>query len=149
MGTFMAATIQVAEVFLDTSFAVALAAKTDEFHAAAKALAAELRKSKQPVVTTRAVTLEIGNALSGERHRSAAARLLRSFERDPRLTIEPMTEDLYQAALALFESRSDKEWGVIDCASFIVMKRRRITSALTADLHYRQAGFQALLLNGR
>ena len=39
----------------------------------------------------------------------------------------------------------DKEWGLIDCVSFVVMEYRGITEALTSDAHFEQAGFQALL----
>ena len=38
-----------------------------------------------------------------------------------------------------------KEWGLIGCASFVVMTERGLTKALTADEHFRQAGFRALL----
>jgi len=34
-----------------------------------------------------------------------------------------------------------------DCASFVVMTERRLTDALTADDHFRQAGFRPLLLD--
>jgi len=47
--------------------------------------------------------------------------------------------------LALFCSRLDKEWGLIDCVSFIVMQERGLTNALTTDEHFEQAGFRALL----
>ncbi len=33
-----------------------------------------------------------------------------------------------------------------DCLSFIVMEERSVHEALTADYHFRQAGFRALLL---
>jgi predicted nucleic acid-binding protein len=39
----------------------------------------------------------------------------------------------------------DKPWGLTDCLSFIVMQERGITEALTADEHFRQAGFVPLL----
>jgi len=50
------------------------------------------------------------------------------------------------AAVALYSSRPDKDWGVTDCASFVTMKDRAITEALTVDRHFEQAGFCALLL---
>jgi predicted nucleic acid-binding protein len=40
---------------------------------------------------------------------------------------------------------SATEWGLVDCISFIVMQNRGITDALTADIHFQQAGFRALL----
>jgi uncharacterized protein len=56
-----------AEVFLDTAYAIALANTNDHFHAKAVQLAKQLRTKKTKLVTTRAVLLEIGNALSGQR----------------------------------------------------------------------------------
>jgi predicted nucleic acid-binding protein len=34
----------------------------------------------------------------------------------------------------------------VDCLSFCVMKERKISQALTADAHFRKAGFSALLV---
>jgi hypothetical protein len=39
----------------------------------------------------------------------------------------------------------DKEWGLTDCISFVVMKERKLTDALTTDHHFEQAGFKSLL----
>lgn len=53
-----------AEVFLDTAYAIALSAKNDDFHNRAIRLADWLEASGTSLVTTQAVMLEIGNALS-------------------------------------------------------------------------------------
>ncbi len=45
----------------------------------------------------------------------------------------------------LYCQRNDKNWGIVDCISFIVMEEGRITEALTTDIHFQQAGFRALL----
>jgi hypothetical protein len=42
-------------------------------------------------------------------------------------------------------SRPDKDWSLIDCISFVVMEEEGIQEALTADQHFEQAGFTALL----
>jgi predicted nucleic acid-binding protein len=133
------------EVFLDTSYALALSASTDQLHQTALRLADELERVGAHLVTTRVVLLEIGNALSRQRYRAAAIRLLRSLDADPNIEVLPLTDDLYARALELFSSRPDKEWGLIDCVSFIVMSERGITKALTADEHFQQCGFRALL----
>ncbi len=39
----------------------------------------------------------------------------------------------------------DKEWGLVDCVSFVTMNQLGITEALTTDRHFEQAGFVALL----
>jgi len=48
-------------------------------------------------------------------------------------------------AVRLFAARSDKDWSLTDCLSFIVMGQKDIQEALTADNHFEQAGFRAVL----
>ncbi|HEY3788958.1 MAG TPA: hypothetical protein VGL71_08890 [Urbifossiella sp.] len=74
------------EVFLDTSFAIALSAPSDQFHLRVRCYAEELDASRAKMITTRAVLLEIGNALSRIRYRTAAVALLTSLEGDDRLS---------------------------------------------------------------
>ena len=71
--------------------------------------------------------------------------LFDALEADPLVEIIAISEELFAKALDLFRSRPDKEWGLVDCVSFIVMQKRRLTEALTPDKHYEQAGFRALL----
>jgi uncharacterized protein len=135
----------MAEVFLDTSFAIALSATTDQSHARAVDLANQLEENGTRLVTTQAILLEIGNALAKQRYRVAAIQLLESLVSDPNVEIVPLSSDLYNAAFNLFRNRLDKQWGLIDCVSFVVMQERGISEALTTDDHFNQAGFQALL----
>jgi predicted nucleic acid-binding protein len=134
-----------AEVFLDTAYAIALSSPTDLFHQRAVQLADELKSAGTRLVTTRAILLEIGNALSRQRYRRAAVRLLDSLETDPRVEIIPLSEQLYTRASQLYRERPDKEWALTDCVSFVVMEDRGINEALTTDEHFQQAGFQALM----
>jgi predicted nucleic acid-binding protein len=52
------------KVFLDTAYAIALASQRDKYHELAVKLADRLKIESTTLVTTRAVQLEIGNALS-------------------------------------------------------------------------------------
>ena len=45
----------------------------------------------------------------------------------------------------LYSSRLDKDWGIIDCISFVLMEERNLIEALTGDHHFEQAGFKVLL----
>ena len=133
------------EKFLDTSYAIALSSPADDYHNKALVIAKELKASKTPLTTTRAIILEIGNALSKQKYRSKSIQLLSSLENDKTVTIVTMSETLYQKAFRLYCQRTDKNWGIVDCISFIVMTDRSITEALTTDIHFQQAGFRALL----
>ena len=135
----------MAEVFLDTAYAIALSAPGDRFHERAVEIADEMETSEIRIVTTQAVLLEIGNALSRQRHRAAAVRLLEALEADPQVEIVALSAELYARAFRLFRERPDKEWGLIDSVSFEVMQERGITEALTTDEHFQQMGFRVLL----
>ena len=137
-----------AEVFLDTAYAIALSSPNDQFHTRAVALVEQLEATGTRLVTTRAVLLEIGNALSKQRYRQAAVQLLDSLEEDPTVDIVPLSEPLYARAVQLYRERPDKEWGLTDCVSFLVMQDRGLTDALTTDEHFQQAGFRAILREG-
>ena len=132
-------------VFLDTAYAVALASTTDAYHHHAVALADELEANGTHLVTTWGVLLEIGNALSKVQYRNAALQLLLSLQRDATVEIVPLSGPLLQRAVTLYAERPDKEWGLTDCISFVVMEARGIRDALTADEHFTQAGFRPLL----
>lgn len=133
------------EVFLDTAYALALSSPKDLFHQRALHLADEIEAAGVRVVTTRAVMLEIGNAFSKQRRRQAGIELLNALDADSYIEIIPLSESLYGRAWQLFRERPDKEWGLTDCVSFTVMQDRGLTEALTADEHFRQAGFLPLM----
>lgn len=132
-------------LFVDTSYAVALVSRTDAHHGSALGWAARVQAGGVELVTTRAVMLEIGNALARQRFRRHAVALLKAFERDSTVWIEPVTEERYAAAFELFSLRADKEWSLTDCISILVMQELGLADALTADEHFAQAGFKALL----
>ena len=133
------------EVFLDASYAIALSSAKDQYHQRAVALSEKLESERTRLVTARAVIVEIGNALSKQKYRSAAIELLTSLKDDPTVEIIPLSEELFERAFSFYQSRQDKEWGITDCISFVIMQDRGLTEALTADEHFQQAGYRVLL----
>lgn len=133
------------KVFLDASYAIALSSPKDKHHKKALKLATELEVKGLKMVTTNAVLLEIGNSLAKFRFRQAAVELIDSIKNDPSIEIIPITEELYRRGFDLFRNRMDKEWGLTDCISFIIMEDFGIKKALTTDEHFLQNGFKALL----
>ena len=135
----------LAEVFVDTGFAVVLASRRDQHHQRAVELAARVKANAAQLVTTQAVVLEIGNSLSKRNHRQAAVQLITSLQADPTVEIVPFDDNLFDKSFALFRGRADKEWSLTDCMSFVLMEARMISDALTPDEHFTQAGFNALM----
>jgi predicted nucleic acid-binding protein len=133
------------KVFVDTAFILALASPADHYHKKAKELSRRLKKERVSLITTRAILIEIGDAMAGQRRRKAGITMLEALEGDQSLEIVPNSEELYQRALDLYQSRPDKEWGMTDCISFVVMDDEQITEALTTDVHFQQAGLVALM----
>ena len=132
--------------FLDAAYAIALSAVSDQYHKKAEILAKQIETDAIQMITTRAVILEIGNALAKLRYRAAAIELLDSLEEDPNVKIIALSEELFNRAMELYRQRPDKEWGLTDCVAFVVMQDYGITEALTTDEHFKQAGFRALLI---
>jgi predicted nucleic acid-binding protein len=87
------------EVFLDSAFVIALINTRDEHHAAAAAVESGLLDSAR-LVLTRAVCMEIGNALAGPRFRARTAAPA-SMEGDPRFVILPWEERVYSGPLSI------------------------------------------------
>jgi len=56
-----------------------------------------------------------------------------------------ITPELLEKSYQLYCFRADKEWGLTDCTSFVVMETVRMNRAFTADRHFEQAGFSILL----
>lgn len=52
---------------------------------------------------------------------------------------------LFCRAVEFYRTHADKQWGLTDCISFIIMQDHGMTEALTMDEHFQQAGFRALL----
>jgi predicted nucleic acid-binding protein len=128
-------------VFADTAYYLALLNENDEYHAAAVARSSEISS----VVTTAWVLTELADAMCRPRHRQLVSEFIRDLRNDSRITIVELSADLFDRGLELFESRPDKSWSLTDCISFLVMKNRNLTAAVTADHHFEQAGFTILL----
>lgn len=129
--------------FLDTAFVQALLNKNDQYHGIAKLRLNELRTAKE-VWITEAILIEIGNALSVA-HRAAAVRFINQCYATPNIHVVPVDTKLLNRALDLYDERADKEWGLTDCLSFVVMSDQSLTDAMTPDRHFLQAGFRALM----
>jgi predicted nucleic acid-binding protein len=129
-------------LFADTSYYIELLLKSDQAHARVIAFTEGLDAK---IFTTAWVLTEVANALSARRFRSEFLSLLDDLEANQNVLIVGPDPQIFRRGLELYRSRADKDWSLTDCISFIVMNREGLTEALTADRHFDQAGFKALL----
>jgi uncharacterized protein len=132
-------------VFIDAFCLIATNVLRDQSHQRAHQLMRSLEQEGVRFVTTDAVLAEFCNALSKATLRGKAADTIRLLRSRDDVEIIHITREIFDRAFALYESRPDKDWGLTDCMSFEVMKSQRIKEALTADRHFGQAGFKALM----
>ena len=72
------------------------------------------------------VVAETGNGLAGGWNRELFWMSLRVFLTSPDIRLIFVDGDLLLKALDLYEARQDKGWGLVDCASFVVMTEQGI-----------------------
>ncbi len=132
-------------VFGDAGYWIATIDDRDPLHEKALAVSRSLRNVR--IVTTEMVLTELLNHMAGygPALRTEVAAFVRRLRHDPNVEIIPQADTLFEAALIRYERYRDKEWGLTDCASFVVMEQLGLTDALAYDHHFQQAGFRALL----
>jgi predicted nucleic acid-binding protein len=128
--------------FVDTLFVVALINQRDQYHNRATELADQYEG--QRFLITDAVLLEIGNALA-RNYKRQAIEIIEQFSSSADVQVVRLTPALFEEAFTLYRAHEDKEWGLVDCISFTVMRQLGVQEALTFDQHFVQAGFTALM----
>ncbi|NCO39100.1 MAG: VapC toxin family PIN domain ribonuclease [Armatimonadetes bacterium CG_4_10_14_3_um_filter_66_18] len=77
--------------------------------------------------------------------RPAVIEFVRRLKASSQIEIVHIDPQQDAQAWELLQKRPDKEWSLVDCASFVVMEARGISEALTTDHNFEQAGFVRLL----
>lgn len=134
-------------VLLDTSFIVALENRRDPHHERAKTLDRQLFREGGVVLLHWGLLLEIADGYARVSRRNKGCELVARLCQEDRYRIAPLSASLMKQGLELYHARPDKDWGLTDCLSFVLMRQEGITESLTADIHFQQAGFKALLLS--
>jgi len=132
-------------IFLDTHYVVASINPKDQHHQKAREWAARI--GDRPLLTTESVIQEIGNSLA-RKHRKTAVDVIDLLRASQEITVITVDTVLLNRGLNLYRTVMDQDWGLIDCISFVVMRERGTTDALTYDHYFVQAGFNALMRAG-
>ncbi|HAG83761.1 MAG TPA: hypothetical protein DD379_24320 [Cyanobacteria bacterium UBA11162] len=132
-------------IVLDTSYLQALADPGDDLHERAKTITERLGLFM--AVTSEMVLVELLNGFSnrGQYFRQIAIQITDDLRRNPNVETIPQTSQQFEKALRFYQQRSDKGYGLTDCASMLIMQEKGIQDVLTFDKHFKQEGFNALL----
>ena len=77
--------------------------------------------------------------------RENGLNFLKTFVLLPRLELVWIDEGYHNQAMKLLKKRLDKTYSLCDAVSFVIMREREVSDALTTDRHFRQEGFIKLL----
>lgn len=130
------------QVFIDTAYVLALVNERDQYHDRAQELADFYEG--QNLLITDAILLEIGNALA-RGFKEQAIDIINFFIQSDEVEVVWHTSQVFDKAFAMFKKYDDKEWSLVDCISFVVMREKGIKQALTFDSHFQQAGFTSIM----
>jgi len=124
--------------FADTWFWIALINKKDSGHDAAKRLQGEVGDK---IVTSQLVLVELLAACSKiPLLRKLVVDLKQRLNEGP-IRVIANSPEMFERAFEVYAKFTDKQWSLVDCASFEMMRDENLTEALTNDSHFEQAGF--------
>ena len=137
----------MADLFADTSGWGNLVDPTQPYHQLAAKVYRTARQQKRKVITTNYIIAEVvallTNPLRIPRH--VVISFIEGLKTSPYVQVTHVDATLDERAWELLKKRRDKEWSLVDCASFVVMQQCGMVEALTTDHHFEQAGFVCLL----
>lgn len=132
------------DVFVDTSFFIALVNKADPNHTKAKSIAAQFSDENWTGHLTVPILFEIGDGFSRLARREIGTKLIQQILESKNYLVHRVEEPLLKKAIEAYTAYNDKEWGLTDGYSFEFMKENGLRKALTFDHHFSQAGFETL-----
>ncbi len=140
----------MAELFCDTSGWGHLVDQTQAYHTLATTLYRSARDDNRRVITTNYVISELVALFTSPLRipRSITIAFIESLKSSPYVEVIHIDRTLDQESWKLLANRQDKDWSLVDCSSFVVMRQRSLVEALTTDHNFEQAGFVRLLHNG-
>ncbi len=128
--------------FVDTSALYAVLDADDDFHARAAETLDALLTEDEAIVTTNYVLVEtfalVQGRLGMDAVRALADRLL------PAIRTVYVTEEDHRAAVQALLSADRRNLSLVDCTSFLVMRRLGLRSAFAFDDDFRAQGFEPL-----
>jgi len=134
------------DFFVDASGFFALLCPADPAHRKAQHILKKAAVEKRLGVTSDYVLDETATLLVARRVPHLAAELFRMIEQSQALRVVFIHAERFEEARALFLKHLDQEYSFTDCTSFALMREMKNHDALTSDRHFRERGFNPLLV---
>ena len=131
-------------IFVDTGGWIALAVQRDGLHRAAVAYARRLAEARAPLLTTNYVLIEAFTRIRYDDGHDGAMEFdsrIADLQASRRLTIAWVGPTQHARALEIFRKYSDQLFSVVDCASFVVARDRKIREVFGFDHGFLTMGF--------
>ena len=125
-------------IFFDTSAAVALANGDDDHHAAAVRAIGTIVDGGTPLLTHNYVLVETTALLQGRLGLESSLSFLADAEK---FQVHWITSEDHKAAAALLGERNRRRLSLVDCMSFVIMRKYGVTTALAYDSDFEAEGF--------
>jgi predicted nucleic acid-binding protein len=129
-------------VFVDASAWVAITNRKDRNHKEAVQIFRRLLASSTLLITTTWTTYEALSIVKSRLGFSQAERLWDRIKSRSVVDLIRIDEQTEGDALELFWRYRDKKWGVVDCASLVVMEAVGCRQAFAYDGHFIEASRQ-------
>jgi uncharacterized protein len=129
-------------VFLDTSALYAVFDADDSSHQAASEAWGALLASGAPIHTSNYVLVEL-MALLQRRLGPVAVDALATYVM-PWVSVTWVDNRVHEQAIAALLGAGKREVSLVDHASFIIMRKLGVRTALTLDAHFLDQGFKAI-----
>ena len=98
----------------------------------------------QPLITSTWIFDEVVTFFNSRNKHGKAVEIGNRLLQSSFVTMIPVDSILFRKGWEVFQQYDDKSFSLTDCISFVIMRKREISEALTFDRHFTQAGFQRL-----
>ena len=133
----------IESVFIDTSAWIAEARTEDKNHTAAEKLFKSIQNARS-IITTDLVFSETVTLLKKKSSHRVAVEFGEKLKQSNLITMVHICKDLMDEGWLSFIRYQDKAFSLVDCTSFVLMKKYGIKKALAFDRNFEQAGFEVL-----
>ena len=130
------------KIFIDSSAFLALEDESDQYHVEALQFREQvLRKRRYEVITSSYILNETLTLIRFKISIKASIDFSKKIRMSEVVKMVPVSGELEEKALDIFERYDDKDFSFTDCVSFVIMRAMGIKEAFAFDQHFDQMEF--------